>query len=126
MTQRRSEKPDPILELAYLMTFLGFIFMVAFSVSFNPLPLAVSILGFVAGLYLVAMVKYPEEAKYWRKFILDKLDLLFNWSIGKAQELRKQKKRRGPKRKKTKNTKNTTLTARKTNNLDGKMNYLST
>jgi hypothetical protein len=97
MPKKRGSKQDPIVDLAYLMTLLGFIFMIAFANPFNPLPFMVSILGFVAGLYIVALIKYPKEAKYWRKFLLDKLDFLFNWSkqaIKKAREKRKRKEMR--------------------------------
>jgi hypothetical protein len=67
--------------------------MLSFAISFNPLPLLVSIIGFASGLYLIALVKYPKEARYWREFILDKLNFLFNWVKETIQDYRERRRK---------------------------------
>jgi len=67
--------------------------MLSFAISFNPLPLLVSIIGFATGLYLIALIKYPKEAKYWREFILDKLNLLVNWVKEMIQNYRERRRK---------------------------------
>jgi hypothetical protein len=91
---KRNEEQDPILQLAEVITLLSPIFMVGFAISFNLLPLLVSIIGFVAGLYIIALKTHPKEAKYWREFMLDKLNLLFNWGL-KMQNRGKHMPKRG-------------------------------
>jgi len=101
MSKKRRSKQfeDPILNLGYVMTILSFLLMIAYANPFNPLPFMVSIIGFGAGLYIVALKTYPKEAKYWREFIIDKLNLLFNWSKETIQKYRerREKKRGEPK-----------------------------
>ena len=100
MPKQRRSGHDPILELAYVITVISFLCMIAFANPFNPLPLMVSIIGFAGGLYIVALIKYPKEAKYWREFIIDKLNFLFNLSkeaIQKRREKRRQEAEEKPK-----------------------------
>lgn len=95
MSKRKqpTKKQDPILELGYIMTLLCFFLMLSFTISFNPLPLLVSIIGFATGLYLITLIKYPKEAKYWREFIIDKLNLLVNWVKEIIQNYRERRRK---------------------------------
>lgn len=54
----------------------------------------VSIIGFLAGIYIIALRAYPKEAKYLRESLLEKIDSLFSYSketVQKSRELEKRK-----------------------------------
>jgi hypothetical protein len=81
MPKKRGSKEDPVVQFGITLALLSFIFMIAYAISFNPLPFTVSIVGLITGLYLIAMRVSPQEAKALRRSLLKKLDFLFHWSM---------------------------------------------
>lgn len=94
MTRMRRNRQNPIPDLACIMVLLSFLLMIAFANPFNPLPFMVSIIGLGVGLYITVLQVCPKEAKYWRNFLLDKLNLVFNLPKEPVQKHRKKKRKR--------------------------------
>jgi len=86
MPKKRGSKDDPVVQAGATLALVSFFFMIAFANPFNPLPFMASIVGLIAGLYMIAMRVSPEEAKALRKSLLKKLDSLFNWSLKTGQK----------------------------------------
>lgn len=94
MPRKKGSKEDPVVQAGLTITLLSLIFAIAFASPFNPLPFAVSLVGLLAGLYIVAMRVYPKEAEALRKSLLEKIDFLFNWSTKVGKEaIEKTKKK---------------------------------
>lgn len=105
--KRKSQgtKEDPVVQAGLTITLLSLIFAIAFASPFNPLPFAVSLVGLLAGLYIVAMRVYPEEAKAIRKSLLEKIDFLFYWSAKTGKETIEKTKKKIDERRERKATK---------------------
>jgi len=86
MPRKKGSKEDPVVQTGLTITVLSLIFAIAFASPFNPLPFAVSLVGLLAGLYIVAMRVYPREAEALRKSLLEKIDFLFHWSAKVGKE----------------------------------------
>lgn len=86
MPKKRESKEDPVVQAGATLALVSFFFMIAFANPFNPLPFMVSIVGLIAGLYMIAMRVNPKEARALRKSLLKKLDCLFNWSLKTGQK----------------------------------------
>jgi len=107
-SKRKSQgsKEDPVVQAGVTLALLSFIFMIAFAISFNPLPFMVSIVGLIAGLYIIAMRVSPKEARALRKSLLEKLDSLFNWSVKTGQKTIETAKKKIEERGETKKKEN--------------------
>jgi hypothetical protein len=84
---------DPVLQVAVIITLISFIGMISYATQLNLLPLLVSIIGLLVGLYLIALRTYPKEAVYWRKEIIDKINLLLKWSKEMIEGYRERKRK---------------------------------
>lgn len=94
MPKKQGTKEDPVVQVGATLALLSFIFMIAYAISFNPLPFMVSIVGLIAGLYIIAMRVSPKEARALRKSLLKKLDFLFNWSVKMGEKTLKTAKKK--------------------------------
>ena len=102
MPKKRGSKEDPVVQAGITLALISFFFMIAFANPFNPLPFMASIVGLIAGLYIIAMRVSPKEARALRRSLLKKLDSLFNWSLKTGQKtIETANKRREAKKKET-------------------------
>jgi len=97
--KKESDTKSQIYGLGEFLTVICFFFMIAFVNPFNPLPFMVSMIGFLAGLYLVVLTHSRSQAKAFRDSLLQKLDRLWNSSEKSLQAAIEKRKQKGEKAK---------------------------